>query len=34
MSTKKILVIASLVLIPFLVKIIRRKNEKDPQIAI
>jgi len=34
MTTKKILFIASLVLIPLLVKIARRRKEEEPQIAI
>lgn len=34
MSAKKILLIASLVLVPFLVKILIRKKGKEPEIAI
>jgi hypothetical protein len=36
MTAKKILFVASLVLIPFLVRFVRRKheNEEKPQIAI
>jgi hypothetical protein len=34
MSAKRILFIASLVLIPFLIKVVRKKSEKEPEIAI
>jgi hypothetical protein len=34
MTTKKILFVASLVLIPFLLSFVRKRNEKEPQIAI
>jgi hypothetical protein len=34
MGTKKILFVASLVLIPFLLKFLRKRNEREPQIAI
>jgi len=34
MSTKKILFIASLILIPVLVKISKKKSEEEVQIAI
>jgi hypothetical protein len=34
MTTKKILFVASLVLIPFLVRFVRKRDEKEPQIAI
>jgi hypothetical protein len=34
MTAKKILFVASLVLIPFLVRFARKRNEKEPQIAI
>jgi hypothetical protein len=34
MSARRILFIASLVLIPFLIKVVRKKSEKSPEIAI
>jgi len=34
MTAKKILFIASIILVPLLVKTIKKKNEKDPEIAI
>jgi hypothetical protein len=34
MTAKRILFIASLILVPLLVKTIRKKNGKDPEIAI
>ena len=34
MTAKKLLFMASLVLIPILVRFARRKNEEEPQIAI
>ena len=34
MTAKKILFVASLVLIPFLVRFVRKRNEKEAQIAI
>jgi hypothetical protein len=34
MTTKRILFVASLVLIPFLVRFVRKRNGKEPQIAI
>ena len=34
MTTKKFLFVASLVLIPFLVKFVRKRKEEEPQIAI
>jgi hypothetical protein len=34
MTAKKILFLASIILVPLLVKTIKKKNERDPQIAI
>ena len=34
MTTKKILFVASLVLIPLFIRFARKRNEKEPQIAI
>jgi hypothetical protein len=34
MTAKKILFLASIILVPLLVKTIKKKNERDPPIAI